>query len=212
MRRVAGHFVTVCTAVSLLLSVAACVLWAWSRGGSDGARWTYYRREAGGGAAGDSLEIASKDGRLSVTRGSGRLGRPGDIYWDEYYRQADASGGRPRLSFYHVRSGPSDRLFTSVGGPDAGTSGWGPIRWQSWGQNFPAVPVEHHNFWLGIPHWLAALLLAMLPAWIVPRRALRWRRARLRTSRGLCPDCGYDLRASPRRCPECGRAARATAA
>ena len=52
-----------------------------------------------------------------------------------------------------------------------------------------------------IPHWFWVALFAMPPAmWLVKRR-----RRRRRESRGLCPGCGYDLRASPGRCPECGR-------
>ena len=47
------------------------------------------------------------------------------------------------------------------------------------------------------PYWAIVVGTAMLPA----AAALR----RLRPGRpGLCPDCGYDLRATPARCPECG--------
>ena len=56
-----------------------------------------------------------------------------------------------------------------------------------------------------LPLWLPALAFA-LPAAL---RAASWRRRTraARAGRGLCPSCGYDLRATPGRCPECGAAA-----
>jgi hypothetical protein len=53
-----------------------------------------------------------------------------------------------------------------------------------------------------VPHWLACLATAVLPAlWVV-------RRARRTAPVGHCARCGYDLRATPERCPECGAAPR----
>jgi hypothetical protein len=54
------------------------------------------------------------------------------------------------------------------------------------------------NLW--VPLWLIAAASAVLPATWVRRRLIPARRA----NAGLCPSCGYDLRASPERCPECG--------
>src|SRR5262245_4698088 len=51
------------------------------------------------------------------------------------------------------------------------------------------------------PHWFLALLFAVLPA----ARLRAMLRDRRRNRAGLCPACGYDLRATPERCPECGK-------
>jgi hypothetical protein len=61
------------------------------------------------------------------------------------------------------------------------------------------VTAFRHRSW-SVAHRLVVAVTAVLPAgWLI--RVLRVRR---RTSRGLCPACGYDLRATPGRCPECG--------
>ena len=53
---------------------------------------------------------------------------------------------------------------------------------------------------LCVPFWWLFIITSFLPTcWAI--RTLRWRRRR---PCGLCPTCGYDLRATPGRCPECG--------
>jgi hypothetical protein len=50
-----------------------------------------------------------------------------------------------------------------------------------------------------LPHWLMTLATA-IPAAFALITLIRRNRRRP----GLCPTCGYDLRATPDRCPECG--------
>jgi hypothetical protein len=50
------------------------------------------------------------------------------------------------------------------------------------------------------PDYAVVVATAVLPAFA----CVRWFHSRRRTRIGLCPKCGYDLRASPDRCPECG--------
>jgi hypothetical protein len=54
--------------------------------------------------------------------------------------------------------------------------------------------------WAFAPYWSIILPAAIAPA---ARAARRFRRRRA-IRPGLCPMCGYDLRATPDRCPECG--------
>jgi hypothetical protein len=51
-----------------------------------------------------------------------------------------------------------------------------------------------------VPFWLVLALTAVPFA----RGIIRRRRRMTAIDAGLCPSCGYDLRATPERCPECG--------
>jgi len=52
----------------------------------------------------------------------------------------------------------------------------------------------------GVPFWFLCALFAVIPCVHLVQRLL----VRRRRTKGLCPTCGYDLRATPGLCPECG--------
>jgi hypothetical protein len=65
----------------------------------------------------------------------------------------------------------------------------------------PSVPLQT----IAIPYWLILVALSVPLAIVTCSSACRRAIAGCRAHAGICPRCGYDLRATPDRCPECGR-------
>ena len=82
-------------------------------------------------------------------------------------------------------------------------SAWNRLGFWHWPNGMRIVNQNHevlvHESWV-VPKWLVVLSFAIpAGAWAAARLARGQRRRQ-----GLCPQCGYDLRATPHRCPECG--------
>ena len=60
---------------------------------------------------------------------------------------------------------------------------------------------------IAFPIWPLGLACVVPPVLSISRLSRRVRSGR-KARHGLCPACGYDLRATPGRCPECGEASR----
>jgi hypothetical protein len=67
--------------------------------------------------------------------------------------------------------------------------------------------IRRDDYIFAVPIWFPIALFSVAPLRIAWRFIIR----RRRQMRGLCVNCGYDLRATPERCPECGTAVLANA-
>jgi hypothetical protein len=118
----------------------------------------------------------------------------GEVYSNLWLGQAglhfERGVGGPRLPGEHLLTGIHFEAFRFNPFTGERRSGW----------SLPHVNVRSDSVYLHLPYWLLQLLT------LAPPIALFWRRRRpsRRDAAGVCPACGYDLRATPDRCPECG--------
>ncbi|HWE93181.1 MAG TPA: hypothetical protein VG269_04340 [Tepidisphaeraceae bacterium] len=162
--------------VSLLLCVAAVLLWA--RGMFVG---DFLWCNDGVGSTG----VFNARGRLMITR------RPLSLF-----NPITPGVGPPRWEFTHGRP-PRDLLATV----DAlyGPSQYARHAGFAWGVSRDGGQVISRD--AVVPLWAVVVVTGLCP-FVVLRHWIRDRRRR--RSIGLCPTCGYDLRATPDKCPECG--------
>lgn len=173
--------------LSLVLCVATLALWARSYGTND---W---------------LNQDGLDRRRTVYSACGRI---------MYFEQDDSAMTEMGL-LPHWR-GPAPRwrytAITDPVRPDTGDATWLnrlgiAVEWHKRGTIYTLYsprPVLVARTLLILPHWLPACFFTLLPSWRL-FASVRVRLRRIRAAvRGLCPTCGYDLRASKDRCPECG--------
>jgi hypothetical protein len=195
------------TALSLLLCVAVCVLWVRSYFWFDtlahvGPPSAPYARPFPSGPRGMMFTDAS---RWIVSSHRGGV----EFYWDLLRMWADLGEDSPlanRPPGFRFRSppaGPLDPVATFPPSVVRGVLGFRFVDFRRPPGPAPGRPVDLELRDVFVPYWFPAVLTAALPL----ARLVRVLRRRSERRAGLCPSCGYDLRATPERCPECGTTA-----
>lgn len=173
------RFSTVLASLSLLVLIATFVLWARSYARSDRLAWT-------GDHARHSLRSAPGHVVLGIYAGPARMPDPRGLK----YERGDPNPARLELM----------TILLLCSDPTARTVQWerGGFAWSQRRSSRDLIVTGVAPFW-------SVTLASAAPSvgWLALRSLVR-RRRRDKSSAGLCPICGYDLRATPDRCPECG--------
>jgi hypothetical protein len=187
------HLFRMLSALSLLVFVAVVVLWVRGYFVADELEYGYFDHQPytrverlGHGCV---LHLGHVSGRYRLAKLMKRT-----VEWPEQRHFGPGPNGE-RWVLAHPPSG------WITGHPDDWSSSFkrGRVLTFEYGTHYsPTAPTL--RWFVTFPDFVPAVATAVLPAlWLV--RALRVRR---RSRHGLCPTCGYDVRATPERCPECG--------
>lgn len=172
---------TFCSTLSLLGCILICATWARSHWVQDEIKW---------GWTGGMVWVWTPKGHLEVGLYRGDCSRePADFFG---FKREPSPVSDPIDSFIYLEIDPPDKLVERK---------WGGFAWYSVQRRRTPGEVQAEGV---APFWSIAAATALLPLiWLLRRLRSRGQRARQK-SLGLCPSCGYDLRATPQRCPECG--------
>jgi hypothetical protein len=189
---------TVLSALSLLLCAVAALMWGRSGRVTDAVSHEQ--------ASGTELGLTSRLGTVQLHVGHYSASfRPGwhsysqtvaeGVEWQDFY---GTDNTRSFAGFGFVQAKWEAATRDSQSDPDLPDST--PLIVDPYQ---PPTTVPFSFSVLVIPYEFVVVALAVAPVAAVWRAARRHRRS----VRGLCRNCGYDLRATPGRCPECGTVA-----
>ena len=179
------HLLNLLTALSLLLCAAVVVAWVLAQ--RAGGYLEHMRV--------DLPEMRDRQAMIWFGRRSLALHGAATQWLGGYRVVLDSYVTIGRTGFNWKTLAPLDLPATTSGGTTWDKIGLGLRRRVDTGPQ-----PRRTSFTLVLPYWLLAGLSALPPA----TRAAAAVRRRRRYRPGLCPACGYDLRATPGRCPECG--------
>jgi hypothetical protein len=192
--------VTICWIASLGVCFLTTAFWPASYWQTFCGAW-----EGRVGSKTVELELCIAQGRISFKLNDQEI-VPGSVVEFAGFGTGIFAVSTPRPRWFRYSLGDFS-IESYSGQPPYGTHG-DSMAFAESGGRFLGVHARHvaanwgRTTAVSTPLPYVTLLMAALPVVAIRRRIREARRDRI----GRCPQCGYDLRATPDRCPECGAA------